>query len=317
MATTTGAFGRFGAAFFAGLNVLQLVGWTAVMIAQGAAALTGLTGWPLGIWCAALAVLIAVWIVIGLGGASRLAMVAMGLLAVLCVLLTVRILRLPGGLAAAGGGGEALPFWAAFEISAAMPLSWLPLISDYTKEAERPVAATAVSAAVYTLTSLWMFALGMLLAGSGCAVLAEGVAKVGQGVLVPGLIVITLSTVTTTFLDAYSAGESAKLIWSWLEPRLVGVVVCAVGAVLAVVGIVDRYIDFLYLIASVFAPMAAVLLVSYYGTKGGRPVGNFLAWLAGFLAYQFATSSPIGPTLTSMLAAAALAAALALLPRRP
>ena len=124
--------------------------------------------------------------------------------------------------------------------------------------------------------------------------------------VIPGLIVVILSTVTTTFLDAYSAGESALLIWGRLRPRLVGVVVCALGAVLAIIGIVDRYIDFLYLIASVFAPMAAVLLVSHYVVRHFHPAWNLAAWLAGFLAYGYLiylspSASPIGPTLTAML----------------
>ena len=42
-----------------------------------------------------------------------------------------------------------LSFGAAVELAVAMPLSWLPLISDYTREAKEPVKATAVSAVVY------------------------------------------------------------------------------------------------------------------------------------------------------------------------
>lgn len=304
MTTTGEAFGLSGARFFAALNVLQLVGWTAVMIAQGAAAMSALTGITTSGWSVLLALLIALWISIGLGGASRLATLSMGLLALLCVFLTFRFLNLAP--AEAGLKTETIGFWLYFEISAAMPLSWLPLISDYTKDAERPLAGTAVSALVYTIVSTWMFALGMMLANSGILSLSDGILQAGRGMVIPGLIVVILSTVTTTFLDAYSAGESALLIWGRLRPRLVGVVVCALGAVLAIIGIVDRYIDFLYLIASVFAPMAAVLLVSHYVVRRFHPAWNLVAWLAGFLAYGYLiylspSASPIGPTLTAML----------------
>ena len=62
----------------------------------------------------------------------------------------------------------------------------------------------------------------------------------------------------------------------------------------------------LYLIASVFAPMAAVLLVSHYVVRRFHPAWNLVAWLAGFLAYGYLiylspAASPIGPTLTAML----------------
>ncbi len=35
-----------------------------------------------------------------------------------------------------GSGGDSMTFGAAVELSVAMPLSWLPLISDYTREAK-------------------------------------------------------------------------------------------------------------------------------------------------------------------------------------
>lgn len=301
METATDAFGSWGGRFFAALNVLQLVGWTAVMVSQGAAVLRSLSGLSLPYGCVTLAVLVAIWLFVVAEDRSHFATVAMTLLAVLAVVLTVKLVALPE---AVGGGTTALPFWPAFEISIAMPLSWLPLISDYTREAKRPVAGTVVSAAVYTLVSIWMYTLGMLLARSGSADLATGIAKTGLGWI--GLVIVTFSTMTTTFLDAHSSGESVKAIFAKASPQAVGVIVCALGAVLAISGIVDRYVDFLYLIASVFAPMAAVLIVSHYVVRCPHVLWNLIAWLAGTLTYHFAGSSPIGPTLTSLLVAAIL-----------
>lgn len=56
---------------------------------------------------------------------------------------------------------EAMSFGAAVELAVAMPLSWLPLISDYTREAKQPVKATAVSAIVYGIVSCFMYLIGM------------------------------------------------------------------------------------------------------------------------------------------------------------
>lgn len=50
-------------------------------------------------------------------------------------------------------------FGAAVELSVAMPLSWLPLISDYTCEAKEPVKAAAVSAVTYGIVSCWIWQL--------------------------------------------------------------------------------------------------------------------------------------------------------------
>ncbi len=54
-----------------------------------------------------------------------------------------------------------MTFGAAVELAVAMPLSWLPLISDYTRDAEKPVQATWVSVIVYGLVSCWMYVIGM------------------------------------------------------------------------------------------------------------------------------------------------------------
>ena len=97
------------------------------------------------------------------------------------------------------------------ELAVAMPLSWLPLISDYTREAEKPVKATAVSAIVYGIVSCWMYVIGM------GAALFTGESDIAQillkaGLSIAGLLIIVFSTVTTTFLDAYSAGISSESI---------------------------------------------------------------------------------------------------------
>ena len=300
METTTATFGRFGMRMFAVLNIVQLVGWTAVMIAQGGAAVSQLTSLPYMLPCLALAVLIGVWIFVAFGDCFHLATIAMGALALMAVVLSVRLVWL-----APSTTPPSLGFWPAFEISVAMPLSWLPLIADYTSTAVRPRISTAVSAGVYTLASMWMYALGILLGRMGANTVAEGIVAAGLGSI--GLVVIVFSTVTTTFLDAYSSGESARSIISIANPRLFGVIVCAIGGILAIEGVMDHYINFLYLISSVFAPMSAVLLVDRYLLKTGSTKWNLFAWLIGFVVYQFAGASPIGPTMTAVLLSASVA----------
>ena len=56
---------------------------------------------------------------------------------------------------------DTMTFGAAVELAVAMPLSWLPLISDYTREAEKPFAATLASVLVYSLVSIFMYMIGM------------------------------------------------------------------------------------------------------------------------------------------------------------
>ena len=338
METTSSTFGKYGSKFFAALNVFQLLAWVAVLNAQGASALAGLNlpiSFPLT--CVILAVLIAIWVFVGLKRSANVTTVVMAALAILLAMLTVKLFGVgaTGALAsgttvagvaagAAAGSVALLGFWNIFEISIAMPISWLPVISDYTKDVENPVKATAVSAAAYTFASLWMYILGIEIAGIGANNnIAQAILLAGLGI--PGIIIVVLSTVTTNFLAANSAGESSKAIYGKINPKVAGVVVSLLSAALAISGIMEHYISFLYLIASVFAPMAAVLLVSFYFAKVGAVdarensaraaslgfwLWNLFSWLAGFVVYQVAErldSVPLGPTLLAVIVSAAFA----------
>ncbi len=326
METTASTYGAYGSKFFAVLNLLQLLAWVAVLNAQGAMALAGLN-LPLSftLTCVILALLIGIWVWVGLKRSANVASVVIGLLTVLLAVLSVKLFVVSGadatGAVAAGSSvangsaaGLSLGFWNVFEISMALPISWLPVISDYTKDAQKPVAATAASAAAYTMASLWMYIIGLQIAGLGAGTdIAHAILLAGLGI--PGIIIVVLSTVTTNFLAANSAGESAKAVVARVNPKIAGVVVSALSAVIAASGIMDHYISFLYLIASVFAPMAAVLLVSFYlghGRGGGLGfwLWNLFAWLAGFAVYQVAErleSVFLGPTLLAVLVSAVVA----------
>jgi putative hydroxymethylpyrimidine transporter CytX len=237
-------------------------------------------------------------------------------LSVLLAILTIKLFGIgsSGTLSSATNTTALLGFWNIFEISIAMPISWLPVISDYTKDVEKPIKATAVSAAAYTIASLWMYIIGIEIAGIGANNnIAQAILLAGLGI--PGIIIVVLSTVTTNFLAANSAGESAKAIFSKINPKIAGIVVSLLSAVLAISGIMDHYIGFLYLIASVFAPMAAVLLVSFYFVKNNEAnlffwIWNIFAWLAGFIVYQVAAHQEsvfLGPTLLAVIISAVLA----------
>ncbi len=324
METTKSTFGKYGSKFFAALNTFQLLAWVAVLNAQGASALAGLNlpiSFPLT--CVILAALIGAWVYVGIRRSANVTTVVMAALAVLLAILSVKLFGLDSGsssvasaagAAAAGTATTALKFWNIFEISIAMPISWLPVISDYTKDAEKPVKATALSAIAYTVASLWMYIIGIEISGIGANNnIAQAILLAGLGI--PGIIIVVLSTVTTNFLAANSAGESSKAIYSKINPKIAGVVVSLLSAALAISGIMEHYISFLYLIASVFAPMAAVLLVSFYFSKErteslGVWLWNIFAWLAGFIAYQVAErfdSVFLGPTLLAVIVSAAFA----------
>lgn len=305
METVKMSFGQKGSLLFSVLNVLQLVGWTAIMIYDGALAADGVVTVGKWIWCLVIGALIILWIMIGITNLGKVNVIAMTALFILTLILC-KVIFFNGG-AIGMAADDSMTFGAAVELSVAMPLSWLPLISDYTREAKEPVKATAVSAIVYGVVSSWMYVIGM-----GAAIytgeydIAQIMLKAGLGIV--GLLIIIFSTVTTTFLDAWSAGISSESIVAKLKGKHVAVAVTVIGTIAAIVYPMDNITDFLYLIGSVFAPMIAIQIADFFILKKDTSesvvnVPNLIVWVVGFVAYRYlmTVDIPVGNTLPDMV----------------
>ena len=306
METTRISFGKIGGSFFALLNVLQLVGWTGIMIYDGSLAANGIANSSSWIWALVIGALIVLWILIGITNIGKLNLVAMTALFVLTLVLCKVIFFGKNAVVAIESAGESLSFGAAVELAVAMPLSWLPLISDYTKDSAKPFAATLASTLTYFAVSCWMYIIGMGAALlTGTSDIAQIMLKAGLGI--PALVIIVLSTVTTTFLDAFSAGISFRAIFKNANTKIVGVIVALVGTLAAVFYPMDNITDFLYLIGSVFAPMTAILIADFFVTKNesSKKQIDFVRialWLLGFILYRILMKYdiPCGNTLPDM-----------------
>jgi len=304
METVKRSFGEKGSRLFSVLNILQLIGWTAVMIASGAAAANGIvkTSYP-WIWSVLIGAFILLWILVGIKNLGKLNIIAMGLLFVLTMLLSVTIFDHTNITSMEGY----LSFGAAVELSIAMPLSWLPLISDYTRLAAKPLKAASVSVIIYFAASTWMYMIGL-----GAALFTDetdiGRILVKAGLGIAALLIIIFSTVTTTFLDVYSAGVSSESIAKQFKTKPVAVSVCTLGTLLAIFASVSKFEDFLYIISSVFAPMIAIQISDYFILKRDysnqdNHWPNLILWLVGFAVYRLflRIETPLGSTLPVML----------------
>ena len=298
METVRISFGTQGAKLFAGLNVIQLVGWTAVMVASAALASNTIAAIGVSWWSLIIGAFIAVWIVLGLKNLSKINIVVMAALFILTVVLSLVVFK--GGTPQVPAGD--LTFGGAVELAVAMPLSWLPIISDYTRTAEKPGLATAASCSAYFIASSWMFLIGM-----GAAVftgqddIAAIMVQAGMGVA--GILVVLLSTVTTTFLDAFSAGVSCQSLVPKVSDKILALIATVLGVLLAIFAAPDQFQDFLYLIGSVFAPMTAILLSDFFILRQDHTADsvnwlNLVLWVLGVALYRFLLNvdTPVGIT---------------------
>ena len=298
LVSTRISFGSYGSYVFSVLNVLQLLGWTAVMIIVGARSVNEITRtlWSfdhLTVWSLIIGAFIMVWVWLGKDiGWKKANNIAVVLLFLLTMVLSVIIFRNHELFSKIGSGD--MSFGLGLELAVVMPLSWLPLISDYTRFAKTKRGGAWGSWLGYFFGSSWMFMIGL-----GAAIISSNsdpsaiLLSVNLGIIALGIIV--LATVTTTFLDAYSAGVTLLNIFPKLNEKSVALVMTAIGTGLAIIVNIEQYQSFLYAIGSVFAPLFAILLTDYFLLKNKKIDAELLInWgtlvlcaLGTILYYQF------------------------------
>lgn len=270
LVSTRISFGEYGSYIFSILNVLQLLGWTAVMIIVGARSVNQITKtlWSfdhLTAWSIIIGILIMLWLWLGKdSGWKKANHIAVIFLFILTVVLS-SIIFSNHELFTKQVTGD-MSFGSALELAVVMPLSWLPLISDYTRFAKTKRGGAGGSWLGYFFGSSWMYIIGL-----GAAIIANDpdpsamLLAANLGIVALGIIV--LATVTTTFLDAYSAGISCLNIFPQLNEKTVTILITAIGTALAIIVNIEQYENFLYAIGSVFAPLFAILLTDYFLLK--------------------------------------------------
>ncbi|WP_458413371.1 putative hydroxymethylpyrimidine transporter CytX [Schinkia sp. CFF1] len=304
METVRFSFGKNGSIFFSILNILQLIGWTAVMIISGARAFGSVANGQVSfgndtIWCILMGAMIIIWILAGIKNVGKLNLFAVGALFILTAILVAVVFKGDNSVDIS----ETMSFGLALELSIAMPISWLPLISDYTKNTNKPIAYTLLSTVCYFVGSSFMYAIGLggaLFAGNSDVV--QILASAGLGLA--AMLIVVLSTVTTTFLDVYSAGESMLNITQRFSGKFISVVACTAGTLIAILTPIEQYENFLYLIGSVFVPMIAILITDYFilgkrdNTKKFNVINSIL-WVVGFIIYRMFLNidTPVGSTI--------------------
>lgn len=305
MESTAASFGLLGSKFFALLNVIQLTGWTGIMIYDGTLSLNEIFSAGKWFWPLIIGFLIILWISIGITNLGKFNTIAMSALFILTIFMSKVIFS--SGNISLQNNQNVLSFGSAVELAVAMPLSWLPLISDYTKYAKKPFKATLTSSVTYGIVSCWMYIIGM-----GAAILTgeTDIAKImlKSGFGIAALVILILSTVTTTFLDAYSAGISCNTIWKKLPEKWIAVGVTIIGTIAAIIFPMDNITDFLYFIGSVFAPMIAIQLADFFVLKTDSSekkinTSKIIIWAIGFVLYRILmkTDFILGNTLPDMI----------------
>jgi putative hydroxymethylpyrimidine transporter CytX len=307
------SFGPRGSYFAAALNVIQLVGWTAVMLivcAGAAETIAKMHGFSNPVlWVVLSGAVTTLWALLGNRYWKWLQRIAVFALLALCGAMTFLVFREYGwdDLSRIPASQD-FPFMVGMDLVIAMPISWLPLVSDYSRFGKVPRASFFGTWTGYFLVSSWMYLLGLVAA---LATKSPDPAGVVMGLMVKlgwpvcALLIVLFSTFTTTFLDIYSTAVSALNIFPALGERKGIVLGGILGTLTAIVfPSLLNYEHFLLFIGAMFCPLFGVVLADYFLLRRGvlhpeelyRKNGEYwfwkgvnpraiLSWAAGFFVY--------------------------------
>ncbi|MFP3043690.1 cytosine permease [Treponema primitia] len=304
METVTFSLGREGGKLVALCNVVQLAGWTIIMIVQGGSAIKSLfPGLPFAPLSLGLGLMVLLW-ALGFGSPVQwINSIVVILLSALCVIL----LWETAGKAQGPVLSASMSFALALELSIAMPISWLPLVGDYSSQSSDRVGAALMPFAGYFLGSVFMYSLGLFIrikTGTDFFVMIAA-----SRFRFIACAVILFSTLTTAFLDLYSAAVSSQ---QFVKTRNTRLPILALGLFTALASAVfpaERYGDFLTnfltLIGMVFVPVYGIVFIDFFAKRREYPSKiNLPALMAALIAmgvYRLCTIRNIGiPSLVSL-----------------
>jgi putative hydroxymethylpyrimidine transporter CytX len=230
----------------------------------------------------------------------------------------------------AAAAAEPMAFMTGLDLVIAMPISWMPLVADYSRSARSTRSAFWSTWWGYFLVSSWMYVLGLQIT------LLTGVADPGLlvletmgriGLAVPALFMVVFSTITSDFPDVYSATCSLLNISQKVSGRTIMWIAGILSVLVALVFPMEQYENFLLFIGAMFIPLFGVVLTDYFILRGrrleldaiyldggaywyrkGYNPAALAAWAVGFAVYEaMALLKPaVGGSLPSMLAAGLL-----------
>ncbi|MGA2111117.1 MAG: putative hydroxymethylpyrimidine transporter CytX [Anaerolineales bacterium] len=317
------ALGVRGSYLPSALNVLQLIGWTIfefVLMGYAANAISRIIfgSSNLLLWTAVFAAIV---ILMGVGGPigfvrQWLEKFAVWIVVATTVWLTWHLLTSSNIVAIfTKPGNGSLPFWSAVDLVIAMPISWLPLVADYSRFARRTSRAFWGTFVGFALTNIWFYALGafILLAAGFSQQPKEFVSALALSAGWIAFLILLLDETDNAWADLYSAAVSLQNVLRKIKQRWLILGLGLFSFLVAVFLDITQYQNFLYLIGSIFTPLFGLLAADYfllrnrryqkneiyrpqgaYWYRGGVNVFGMVAWVAGILVYNVAAPATLG-----------------------
>jgi len=191
---------------------------------------------------------------------------------------------------AAGGWPS---FWQATDVMLVFPLLWLPVVADFARKGRESRSAARGSFAGVFVASMWFGTLGILYLPATDSGDISGF-LVGMQLGLGALALLFVLQTDEIYANAYATVPAFEFLGAGTRARLAAtalVVVVSPAALLIRLGDLEGYV---LIAASVFVPAFAIV-ISRACWAIPRPISvPLLAWLAGFVLYQWISPGEIG-----------------------
>jgi putative hydroxymethylpyrimidine transporter CytX len=303
------AFGMYGSYLLTVLNILQLIGWATfeITILSKAASIFTQEFIDFYVWSVIFGIII---VVFGISGPLKVIKQWLNKFAVWVVYGSTIIMLV--NLIASGVhhntdltdiNANNFDFFNSLDLVIAMPLSWLPLVADYNRFAQKSKNAFLGTFIGFSITNTLFYIIGVLLGINDVFEILFAIQSFFFGFI---LLILIVDEIDNVFANIFSSAMSFKNIFNKINYRYLVIMFTVLSCILSNIIPINQYESFLLVIGALFAPLFAIVLIDYYIIKKGKvsidafygkcvkfKISAFFSFLIGSLTYFII--SPMSP----------------------
>ncbi|MFZ3578694.1 purine-cytosine permease family protein [Virgibacillus sp. DJP39] len=285
MVISRGSFGQKGAILPAIANTIVLVGWSWIQAYMAGLSLDYAMNYIFGysninlftILTQVLVVAVTIYGIRGIETTQKFISVAMLVLSFVIFYQLFTVYKVTDLLTMQIAENPAITAIIAFDIVIATAFSWMSSVADYNRSAKGEKGAMVATYFGYVIASTIALGLGAAVGGYSIIQGMEQtydptvlLAQHGFGLIAS--IVVLFSVLSTNAMALYSANMSllsvipAKSFW---KPALMLGIITIIGALFKDV-LMANFFDFVLLIATLYIPIFAIILIDFYILKKGN-----------------------------------------------
>jgi purine-cytosine permease-like protein len=192
-----------------------------------------------------------------------------------------------------GAAGGWPSFWQATDVMLVFPLLWLPVVADFARKGRASRSAARGSFAGVFIASVWFGTLGILYLPATDSGDIPGF-LVGMQLGLGALALLFVLQIDEVYANSYATVPVFEFLGAGSRARMAAAVLGVVVSPAAILMHLGNLEGYVLIVASVFVPAFAIVISRACWAVPRPSSVPLLAWIAGFLLYQWISPAEIG-----------------------